>query len=339
MPTFKAQPELITFDQSLTQSINNWQFPLHPLRSIHRQAINEELLARLQALTKLPSNEDGQLQLTSAKLNDHSTVCGFRILPWDSNFFGFKIARIEFVIHPFHKILNQNSFDVVASTLAKTITALREQGCQHVSASVDPADIVTVNSLEECGFRIKDTINYHLFDLVKNPISSEAFTLGSIATIEDLPYLEDLTVRAFGSRQYIVNHFNNDLQFPQEKVAEMYKIWIQKSFTNERADAVMIVRKGTKPVGYLTAILPTEEQLKLGMNFADMGVGAVDPDYHGNGVFSTLHSSLLKWFQDRGIQHVLTRTAITTTGVNKACSKHRSVVALCPHTFHLNLDS
>jgi hypothetical protein len=117
----------------------------------------------------------------------------------------------------------------------------------------------------------------------------------------------------------------------------MYRIWIQKSLSGDRADAVFVSEHQGVPVGFLTAILPTAEQQRLGIPFGDMGVGAVDPTAHRLGSFGKLHNAVLAWLKDQGINRALTRTALSTTGVNKACFRRGSTIPCSPHTFHADL--
>jgi hypothetical protein len=325
-----------TSEQLIARCLKDWRFLSHPLRDHHLEQVNTEYARKLLSMTNAKDFDSGRLLLQSFETSAGTWLCGIRKLTWDSSFFDFPIGRLEPFIHP-HQV---NISDEVLSTAVKLVRAATklalDNNLEHLTASADPADAVTIYALEECGFRLKDTMNYHFFDLHKLTLQREK-TVARPAREEDIAHLAEFTVRSFGNREYVTNRFNSDPQYPQSRVAEMYRAWIEKSVSGELADAVFVIDYEGLPIGYLTAILPTSEQIQLGIPFGDMGIGAVDPKNHGQGSFRILHKEVLLWFKEQGVRYAMTRTATTTSGVNKNCLRHGSTIACSPHTFHIDL--
>lgn len=313
-----------------------WKYPPHALRSINLEAVNQLFLDKFCELSLLETFEEGRLEVAKMDVGVGSIICGVRKLPWDTGFFGFPIGRLEPLINPYTGDLSPEAFANTSELVESAVDFAREEGLRHLIASADPSDVVSINALEAAGFRLKDTMNFHVFDMKKVNLEFGEIR-GRQADFGDLDALESITRRCFSSRRYVTTRFGNDPVYASDKVAEMYFTWLKKSITGEIPGAAILVEQKGKPVGYLTTILPNEKEYALGIPLGDMGVGAVDPDFHGKGTFSILLNEVLGWFKEREIRHVLCRTAISTIGVNKNCSRLGSFVPCSPHTFHLNI--
>ena len=326
------------FKISLESLLASWPYHIHPLREQYQPNVTQEIIHRILKESCLSDFASGKPMWFSVDTNSTEWICAIKRLQWDSEFFGFEVARLDPFLHQIRSTITQDDLDNAARLVSHAVGEARESGIQHMTASADPGDAVTIHALEQSGFRLKDTMMYHFFDTEKLPFEQKERKT-RLATVDDSPFLEDLTVRCFADRTYNANRFSNDPQYPASLVAEMYRIWVRKSITGERADVVLVIEFEGKPVGYLTGILPTPDQIERGVDFGDMGLGAVDPNYHRHGFFRTLHRELLTWFKENKIRRVQTRTALSTAGVNKSCIRNGSAVPCSPHTFHINLTS
>ena len=321
---------------AVREIIGDWRFIAHPLRERFLKPVLDEYSGKLWNEINLPTFEQGALKTITIRTRHGDWFGGIKKLPWDSDFFGFGIGRIEPLVRATDIELSDATLSVACTLVAQLVSFAKARKLEHLIASVDPGDAIFIYALEESGFRLKDTMNFHFFDLNAIQLKEKSTSI-RLGRAEDSTALGDIAFRCFGNQRYIKNRFSTDPQYPIEKVGEMYRIWIQKSLVGDRADAVFVSEHQGVPVGFLTAILPTAEQQQLGFAFGDQGVGAVDPSAHRLGTFSKLHNAVLSWFKELGINYALTRTALSTTGVNKACIRHGSTVPCSPHTFHADL--
>jgi GNAT superfamily N-acetyltransferase len=304
-------------DRVISRALHNWLFLLHPLSSLNYDAVKHEYARKLRSLAELETLEKGRLHFASFETTEGAWFIGLRKLPWDSDFFGFPIGRLEPFIHPHRFEIFEDALTVAKDLVRTAIKTAQQYHLQHLTATADPADAITIFALEECGFRLKDTVNYHLFDLAQVDCKQKSSRV-RLATIDDVTPLGEFTLRMFGDRQYIKNRFNSDPQYPKDKVAEMYKVWIEKSVRGELANAVFVIDcDDDVPVGYVTAILPSIGQIDSGIALGDMALMAVAPTYQRQGLNRILIVEALSWFKEKGLRYALTRTASTTAGVNK----------------------
>lgn len=325
-------------EQILRRSLSDWPFTFHCLREKAQSQVNEEYADTLVASLRA---SESPLRLSINEQADGFWICGWKNLAWDSDFFGFPIGRLEPLLHPLKRAVSERGISILTALVKNAVDEARARGFQQLTAGADPADAMSIAALEEVGFRLKDTLNYHLFDLARidlTPIAPAAGVQVRFAEDQDGPALEELTLKSFGSREYIANRFNSDAQYPPEKTGELYRIWIRKSLEGQRAQGVLVAEHQGKIVAYLTAVVPGQDQIARGTGAGETALGAVDPDYHRLGLFRLLHKQLLIWFKEKhGLKYGETRTAITTRGVNSACSAHGSTVPCARHTFHIDL--
>lgn len=325
------------FEALIRRGLNKWDYPIHPLRHKHLKNVKEAYLNELLKHCSSDTFELGRMELFQREEEGEFLLCGLRKLNWDTNFFGFPVGRIEILTHSFGTNITEKAIQAATNILGSVLRFARQNQLKHIIAMADPSDVISINALERVGFLLKDTMFYHLFDLEKISLNLDQKNV-RLGNANDLEDLMQVTLQCFNSREAIANRFYADPQYPAEKVNEMYKIWLMKSLTGERADRVFVVDYDGKPAGYLTAILPSQEHINLNISFGDQGVGCVSPNFQGKGIFALLHQGVLSWFKELNIKYALTRTAINTLGVNKVCSRHGSVIACSPHTFHLNLN-
>lgn len=327
--------QMLNFDDSLCEFLKNWKYTLHPLKHINLQMANAQLIDNLRKHLLPHTFEEGRIEIFNLPLKKSYLYCGLRKLLWDSEFFGFSVAKIEFLIHPFHSNVTLTAIEVIRQLLDEIKIFAKNKNIKHIIVMIDPLDIIAINALESVGFLLKDTMFYHLFDLKKIKLDMED-RRARFATMEDLEVLASITSKAFHSRESIANRFNADPQYPSNKIVEMYKIWLEKSLSGEKADRVFVVDYKDRPVGYLTAIMPKKNQYEK-IEFGDQVLTCIDPDFQRLGYFRILQKEVLHWFIQQNVLFSLIRTSINTMGVNKTSFRHHSFIACSPHTFHLDL--
>lgn len=123
----------------------------------------------------------------------------FTRLDWDSEFFGFSVARVSESADP-----------------RETAEALKKEGYSCAYLLLNP-NAFEIERAEQAGFRMADVrVEYGWSGTQTEP--------NAIGVIESSPALEDLARSAFTDSRFFV-----DSRFPRDKVEDMFALWVQKS--------------------------------------------------------------------------------------------------------------
>ncbi|MBL8857015.1 MAG: GNAT family N-acetyltransferase [Planctomycetes bacterium] len=216
-----------------------------------------------------------------------SATC--RLLEWDSEFFGLRVASFT---PP--ALTNAVMLDVVTWCRAQRID------CLYVRS--DSGDTVGVRLLEDAGARAVDvrmTFERNLLGL-----RSVAHPAVRTSRESDIPALRELAA---------VSHTNSrfwaDERFPRERCAELYATWIEKSCRGW-ADRVLVAELDERPAGYLSCHL--RERCR-----GEIGIVAVAPFAQSRGLGGALLDSALAWLAEQGVEHV----TVVTQGRNAAAQR------------------
>ncbi|NTV50596.1 MAG: GNAT family N-acetyltransferase [Geobacteraceae bacterium] len=215
----------------------------------------------------------------------------YKILDWDSSFFGFTVAKI---LPP--RIRNQELIEILESMKKKGVTLVywasdpddeESQACARArNAFLADRKVTFVISSQE----IQSLAN----SLSKSDLLAEEY-LDSVSTSE----LEELALQAG-----VFSRFRIDTRIPQNKFAELYTIWIRRSVTKEIADTIFVVRNEGKIAGMVTV------GEKNGR--ADIGLIAVDTSLRGHNAGKTLVQAAQNW----GIAMGFSSAQVITQGDN-----------------------
>jgi dTDP-4-amino-4,6-dideoxy-D-galactose acyltransferase len=207
------------------------------------------------------------------------------LLPWDSDFFGLRIARVR-VPHLGPEEVSQVS----------TWCQGWHIDCAYFLASgKDPA---TLRRAQEGGYRMVD---------VRVSLSADLRSLRRRGTVRGVrlhnamdrkPILE-LSRKAFRD-----SRFYRDGNFPRQRCDALYETWARKSCEGW-ARAVFVTGRHGNPEGFITCHLDRGKAGRIGLI-------AVEPRARGNGVGSQLVEAALQWFAEKGA----TRASVVTQGGN-----------------------
>ena len=205
-----------------------------------------------------------------------------QILDWDSEFFGFKIAKVQ------GPCLNDASWKNIHHFCTS-----RQVKCLYFFTS--PSDRESIETAECAGFHLVDirlTLDLNLDKRFRIPEQNEAMIRQGRA--EDLPHLE-----AIASKSHTDSRFFYDPCFSNELCEKMYKIWIRKSIEGY-ADMVFVPELDGKPSGYITCSFNSVEKSKSGV----IGLMGVSEKVRGRGVGSRLIQRSLSFFQKNHIEYI-----------------------------------
>lgn len=200
-------------------------------------------------------------------------------LDWDSDFFGFAIARL--MLHPYLEVLHQ----------------------LHTQTQIELAYFSSkqpINLAENPYFEIKLVDEKTVFlkgNLIQKMLPDNVVTYGSTIANEELLSL------AVASGIY--SRFNVDEKIGNDKFKKLYQIWIERSVKGEIAEKVLIFKIEQVIAGFIT--------LGEKNNRADIGIIAVDRNFRGKGIGKNLMRAAENW----AFENHYNELQVVTQGQNK----------------------
>ena len=209
-----------------------------------------------------------------------------RFLPWDSEFFGRRIAR------------------VLPSTLrAEEIQALDVWSTQEridclyfLSSDVGGPALWPV---EKNGFHFVDLRVTLLAKLEKLALPASESDIICLASTADIPDL-----RAIAAQNHVDSRFYADPHFERAKCDELYAIWVEKS-VKDPDQKVFIYKPEAKALGYVSSYIED------GGN-AIIGLVGIAKDCQGQGIATQLTNHCIQVMQSEGC----TQMEVVTQGRN-----------------------
>jgi len=226
---------------------------------------------------------------------DAAPPCEF--LPWDSDFFRCRIGRVH-------------GQELAEEQAARIDEWSRGNNIRCLYFLAGPESPMTIRVAERHGFRLVDvrlTFSWsteHRVDLKGYP--KPPTTLIRQAEQADLAQLQLMARKGYeGTR------FFNDLNFPRDRVEELYSTWITLDCEG-RSERVLIAASQTnEPLGYLSCV--TEPASRRGQ----IGLIGVSRALRGKGLGGCLVRAACEWFAEQGIQEV----AVVTQGSNRPAQR------------------
>ncbi|MEW6366236.1 MAG: GNAT family N-acetyltransferase [Acidobacteriota bacterium] len=219
------------------------------------------------------------------------------ILKWDSEFFGFPVARITCPVlshRPLSRILR-----ALAQTGAKLIY-------WPTSSAIEQRDPV----LQSHNGRLVDVKTTYAIDLSRDVITEAGATFGirSYGIDAASPDLISLAIQAGEHSRFAV-----DPLIPRNKFEELYTIWIKKSVDKTLADDVLVAASG----GAITGMITVGRKGSRG----DIGLVAVDREWRGRKLGEALVRAALRWFARNNLERVQVVTQGSNAGANRLYAK------------------
>jgi dTDP-4-amino-4,6-dideoxy-D-galactose acyltransferase len=215
------------------------------------------------------------------------------ILEWDTDFFGFRVARVH--------------GDTLTQARVQQIDAwCRQTGVRCLYFLGRPDDVNTSRLAQDNDFQMVDirmTFEHKNLDAAQ-AIKPHAVVVRP-AHLGDVPPLKDIV-----RDSYHDTRFYFDDNFPRQLCASLYETWIQVSCEGY-ADVVLAAELDGKVAGYISCHL--DEASRSG----NIGLIGVANQAQGRGLGQTLVLSALEWFLAQGMQKVL----VVTQGRNLAAQR------------------
>jgi dTDP-4-amino-4,6-dideoxy-D-galactose acyltransferase len=202
----------------------------------------------------------------------------YRILDWDTNFLGYKVASI---------LLNS----VTSIELAEILDCLKKENVKLAYLQLTPSDIYSNNAAVENNGVLADEKT--VFSITLNPNilydvdSHIEYYKGNVIN-EDI---YNIAIESgHQSRFRIDNHFATDVQ------EKMYRIWIEKSINGEMADEVIVYIEDNKVLGLVTV----QKKNNIGI----IGLVGVIANARSKGIGLKLMEATKDWFVKNKILYI-----------------------------------
>lgn len=216
-----------------------------------------------------------------------------RLLEWDSEFFGFRIARIEA-----NRIKSAQLPEILEwckSERVDCIYFLADIGCSE-----------TVEAAESVGFALKDIrISYELCNPKRPPLPN-VNALGYVRRFksEDMLVLERIAGEIHADTRFFF-----DTRFPRKLASRLYQVWLAKSCSDPKGTVLVLEWEGAV-AGYVSCEVDVQGNGQIGL----LGV---DAPARGYGFGRMLLDAALGWFADRDVQ----KLTVVTQGRNIAAQR------------------
>lgn len=220
-----------------------------------------------------------------------------RILAWDTDFFGFRVARVV--------------GDSLTPETVREIDGWSEAHgirCLYFLARAD--DPATTQLAEDHGF--------HLIDVrMTFRHAGESAPAAGVRLVrpEDVSALE-----AISRECYHDSRFYYDRNFPRSLCTALYETWIRRSCEGQ-ADAVLVAELDAAPVGYVTCHLER----------SSIGLVGVSNRTRGGGTGRALVNSALAWFHAHSVREVF----VATQGRNHVAQRFYQRCGFLTHAVQL----
>lgn len=220
-----------------------------------------------------------------------------RISEWDSNHFGFKVAKADI------------------TSLAEILPALKFCSKEKVKLLIcrcDASHISHVHLLEKQGLRLMDTlVRYHLnlADVQLTPVSGSV-TIRPYQK-EDIESIAGIAETAFTG---YFSHFHSDPKLDAAKCDALYIQWATNScYDKSVAQEVLVAETDGEMAGFITIEM-------IGPKVGDLALSAVHPKAQGKGIYRKLIISGVNWCKSEGLDRVETGTQVNNHVVQKVWS-------------------
>lgn len=213
----------------------------------------------------------------------------FTSLIWDSEFFKFRVGRIE------GDALTAKDIGSLESLIKENEAVLTYFGAS------DKVDAGLINNPDFKWVLADRKLVY------AKPLRKVTLTNSSIiAYHDDLNCKDKLFDLAIQSGIY--SRYNTDKLIGQKNFERMYYLWMENSLNKKIASEVLIFMENNQPAGFVT--------LGEKSGRADIGIIAVDEQFRGKGIGKELMLAAESWFSAKGYNEI----QVVTQGDNKpAC--------------------
>lgn len=209
------------------------------------------------------------------------------LLPWDSRFFGFPVARIEAV-------------RAGEDGLRQILSELQSKGVRLAYWQADSEDEESRRAAERLGALLVNSRAELSREVRASENGPAPDSVGPVVAEEDRARLHELALQS-GEQ----SRFRLDPAIPEERWASLYRAWMDQSLAGARADAVLVRRLDGRIASMITVSVRASE--------GEIGLFGVAAEARGKGLGSALLADAVHWFSGNNC----TRARVATQGENQ----------------------
>lgn len=212
------------------------------------------------------------------------------MLPWDSTFFGRRIARVH--------------GDVLTPDLCRKIDHWVERHrVDLIYFLARPDDLQTTELAEQSGYQLVD-VRITLERALDSQVKSET---NHVATIRPATAADRDPLIALARQSHRGTRFYFDSRIPRDKADELYAAWMARDLGGD----VLVAEREGQIVGYVTFSYDPQQMV------GSIGLTAVAASQRGVGIGRALMESAVRVLGDRGAA----RVTVVTQGRNIAAQR------------------
>lgn len=232
-------------------------------------------------------------------------------LPWDSEFFGRGMARLNAVLQPGAATPLRSEVAAAIKALGLALEQARARGVDYVFCPVSPNDLPTIRILGACGFDLIETRCHYQRPLNAPPIQRFPTRLATAADVPSLARTARSMVNPF-------DRFHADTAIQEQDADRLMERWVEASIVGGFADAT-IVPDVDAPEAFCTAKYHREHWAGWGCRLSQPVLSAVAPRHKG--WYVKLISELDEHLRNVGAEHSFLITQITNNAVIRSWEK------------------
>lgn len=223
-----------------------------------------------QLVEPVATADDLRLCVTIPGADQVAVLC--QRLTWDSEFFGYGVAKLAGVFHTAAPVLRPE-VDLRGAVEALLHHA-RQRDIRYLFAQVDPRDLALLRALGEAGFAVIETRFYH-YGPVNLPEKQRPLPV-RLARAEDIPSLAQAASQTINP----YDRFHADPYVDATAAARLMERWVEQSVLGNLADLV-IVPDAPAPGAFVTYRLHRDKWPRWGVNLVQGVLSAVAPEFMG----------------------------------------------------------
>lgn len=209
----------------------------------------------------------------------------YQMLEWDSNFFGFKIARLN------DQVQNKDLLD--------TVDLLKKRGVTLVIAVTSPNDSSRIKTLESAGFSLVEVRMILKADLKASPAYSESLKC-FVATHRHIPSLLQCSKGLFESTRFSCPPF-----VPGQD-DKLYETWIEHAVNGQFDDFCLCLPDQDKIAAFCSLKEMAQSTMRIGL----FGVGKA---YQGRKLSRVIMNDVIAYCTSAGAKNLLVATQAWNT--------------------------
>jgi len=233
------------------------------------------------------------------------------ILEWDTNHFGFKVAR-----------MNATTSEELQPALDRCATS----GVKLLIHRCSTDNLHFVHQLEKQGFQLMDTMVYYrlsLADTQITPVPGPAIIRPCLKTEAD-------DVAAIARAVYVdfIGHFHQDPRLDRAKCDALYVEWARNACLNKNlADIMFVAEMEGKIVGF--------DSHKIIQGKTGWGViSGVSNEAQGKGIRTALMFAGMNWCKSQGLEYMEADVHVNHYQMHRVYAGHGFKMYASFYTFH-----